>query len=246
MKNSMATTPVTSSNLTRNPPRRSFLQTCALAGTGLFLAQRALAAAEPVAAPAPIDILGVFKQRRSVRKFKPDPVPEADLRRILDAARSAPTSGNQQPWKFLVVRDPAKIAALKAACIERRLGRVDPKKPLSEEETKRRENLVRNAFDGYLSAPVHIVVLTDNQSAYPDYNHWDGPLAAGYLMLAARALGYGTVFITDAIPDEITKKVLQIPDRYTRVCITPLGLPVEWPESPGKKALDDVIAWETL
>jgi len=54
-------------------------------------------------------------------------------------------------------------------------------------------------------------------------------MAAGFLMLAARALGYGTVFITDAIPDQVTKEVLRIPDRYTRVCITPLGIPVEWP-----------------
>ena len=94
--------------------------------------------------------------------------------------------------------------------------------------------------------PNLIVILTDDQSTYPDYNHWDGPMAAGYLMLAARALGYGTVFITDAISDAITKKVLNIPDRYTRVCITPLGVPVEWPQSPPKKPLEDFIAWETL
>ncbi len=83
-------------------------------------------------------------------------------------------------------------------------------------------------------------------AAYPDYNHWDGPMAAGYLMLAARALGYGTVFITDSIPDEVTRKVLNIPDRYTRVCFTPLGVPGEWPASPKKKFPDDFIAYETL
>jgi len=240
------TTPARLAGLNRKSPRRAFLQTCAKAGAGLFLAHRAAAAAETGGAVAPADLWDALKNRRSVRKFKPDPVPEADLRRILDAARLAPTSGNQQPWKFLVVREPAKIAALKAACLERRLGQVDPNKPMSDDEKKRRETRVRNSFDGYLSAPVHIVVLTDNQSTYPDYNHWDGPLAAGYLMLAARALGYGTVFITDAIPDEVTKQVLNIPDRYTRVCITPLGVPVEWPQAPAKKPLEDLIAWETL
>jgi nitroreductase len=228
-----------------NNQRRTFLKTGALVSASLLLGNRAASAAEPTPTPS-TDIWNVFKNRRSVRRFKPDPVPEADLRRILDAARLAPTSGNQQPWKFLVVRDPTKIAALKAACVERALGRVDPNKPLSEDEKKQRETRVRNAFDGYLSAPVHIVVLTDNQSAYPDYNHWDGPMAAGYLMLAARALGYGTVFITDSIPDEITKKVLNIPDRYTRVCVTPLGVPVDWPPSPKKQPLEDFIAHETL
>ena len=246
MNNSTFTAPAALTPLIRKTPRRAFLQACAFAGTSLILANRMTAAAEPSVATAPADIWEVFRTRRSVRKFKPDAVPEADLRRILDAARSAPTSGNQQPWKFLVVRDSARIAALKNACIERMLGRVDPKKPLSEDENKMRETRVRDSFDGYFSAPAYIVVLTDNQSAYPDYNHWDGPMAAGYLMLAARALGYGTVFITDSVPDEVSRKILNIPARYTRVCFTPLGVPAEWPQSPEKKPLDDFIAWETL
>jgi nitroreductase len=227
-----------------NTSRRTFLTSSTLVGAGLLVGGRSAAAES--AAPPPPEIWEVFKHRRSVRRFKPDPVPEADLRRILDAARLAPTSGNQQPWKFLVVRDPAKIAALKAACVERWLGMVDPSQPLSAEQKKQREAGVRTSFDGYFSAPVYIVVLTDNQSAYPDYNHWDGPMAAGYLMLAARALGYGTVFITDSVPDEVTKKVLNIPDRYTRVCFTPLGVPVEWPPASKKRPLEDFIAYETI
>jgi len=242
----MNITPSPTIHLTRKTPRRAFLQTCAIASTGLLLANRLSAETEPSAASSDSDIWTVFKTRRSVRKFKPDPVPEADLRRILDAARSAPTSGNQQPWKFLVVCDPAKIAALQAANIERLLGQSDPKNPLPDEEKKTRETKIRNRLAGYFSAPVYIVILTDNQSTYPDYNHWDGPLAAGYLMLAARALGYGTVFVTDAIPDEVTRKVFNIPDRYARVCITPLGVPVAWPDSPAKKPLEDFIAWETI
>ena len=242
----LLTTPAGLAALNRKSPRRAFLRTCAVTGTGFFLANRAVAADAMGGVVAAEDILTVFKNRRSVRKFKPDAVPEADLRRILDAARSAPTSGNQQPWKFLVVREPATIAALKMANVERLLNQGDPKKPLTPEEHKQRETSIRNRLAGYFSAPVYIVILTDNKSTYPDYNHWDGPMAAGYLMLAARALGYGTVFITDAIPDEVTTKVLNIPDRYTRVCITPLGVPVEWPQAPAKKPLDDFIAWETL
>ena len=181
------------------------------------------------------DIWEVFRDRRSVRKFKPDAVPEADILRIIDAARLAPTSGNQQPWKFLIVRDRDKITQLKDACIKRSLDRLDADKRRQSEER------IRSRMNDYFSAPVYIVVLTDNNSTYPDYNHWDGPLAAGYLMLAARALGYGTVFITDAIPSDVTRQVLSIPDRYTRVCITPLGVPLEWPASPPKKKLEEFI-----
>jgi nitroreductase len=186
------------------------------------------------------NIWDVFKNRRSVRKFKPDSIPQADILKIINAARMAPTSGNQQPWKFLIIRDKNKINQLKEACITNSLARF------SKDEKQKNTEGIRNVFNNYFSAPVYIVVLTSNNSMYPDYNHWDGPLAAGYLMLAARALGYGTVFITDAIPDAITKSVLNIPDSFTRVCITPLGIPFEWPDSPPKKNLEEFILYENF
>lgn len=191
------------------------------------------------------DIWTVFQNRRSVRNFKPDSIPQKDILKIIDAARMAPTSGNQQPWKFLVVRDKNKITLMKEACIKGALDRFDKNSNNTETRDQFRERVTRG-FQGYFSAPVYIIILTDNKSMYPDYNHWDGPLAAGYLMLAARALGYGTVFITDAIPDNVTKEVLQIPDNYTRVCITPLGVPVEWPKTPEKKKLEEMISYEKL
>ncbi len=207
------------------------------------LASSRTAAENPPAADT--NIWDVFKYRRSVRKYRPDAVPEKNIVKIIDAARLAPTSGNQQPWIFLVVRDKDKIARMKESCLKEALARFDQRETKTETE-EQFENKYRSRLDGYFSAPVYIVVLTDNQSQYPDYNHWDGPLAAGYLMLAARALGYGTVHITDVIPDNVTRTVLGIPDRYTRVCITPVGIPVEWPESPPKKKLEKFIAYESL
>ena len=165
--------------------------------------------------------------------------------RILNAARSAPTSGNQQPWKFLVIRQRETIHRLEEGCVQFFLRRFDETAGAhgSREEAERS---CRERLAGYFSAPVQIAVLTDNQAQYPDYNHWDGPLAAGYLMLAARALGYGTVFITDAVPEAVTRSVLNIPERYDRVCLTPLGVPEAWPPSPPKRKLEDFIAYETL
>lgn len=189
------------------------------------------------------NIWDVFKERRSVRKFKPDAVPQNDILKIIDAARTAPTSGNQQPWKFLVVTDKDKINQLKEACVNSAMERF-VKSDKKTETKEQYETKVRDRVGNYFSAPVYIVVLTDNNSTYPDYNHLDGPMAAAYLMLAARALGYGTVFITDSVPDSITKEVLQIPDGYTRICLTPLGIPVEWPASPNKKKLDEFIIFD--
>lgn len=202
---------------------------------------------DKIAAPGTPEsnIWEVFMNRRSVRNFKPDSIPQKNILKIIDAARMAPTSGNQQPWKFLVVRDKNKINLMKEACINGALDRFDKNGNNTETREQFREKVTRG-FQGYFSAPVYIIILTDNKSMYPDYNHWDGPLAAGYLMLAARALGYGTVFITDAIPDNVTKEVLQIPDNYTRVCITPLGVPIEWPKTPEKKKLEEMISYEKL
>ncbi|MHC4533150.1 MAG: nitroreductase family protein [Planctomycetota bacterium] len=229
----------------KSDDRRTFLKSGVLVGSTTLFSSLTLTTDAKGATSTEASIWQIFPKRRSVRKYKPDAVPEKDILRILDAARSAPTSGNQQPWKFVVIQDKDKINQLKEACIKAALAMFDERK--SKTQTREQfENRYRSMMSGYFSAPVYIVVLTDNNSKYPTYNHWDGPLAAGYLMLAARALGYGTVHITDSIPESVTKEVLRIPDHYTRVCITPVGIPVEWPDSPPKKKLKEFIAYESL
>ena len=81
------------------------------------------------------DIWEVFHNRRSVRKFKSDTVPEADIRQIVDAARMAPTSGNQQPWKFLIIRDRKVIIRMMEACIKESLSRYDANPNVNETRT---------------------------------------------------------------------------------------------------------------
>jgi len=223
--------------------RRDFVKLAIAAGTPLALGAvpgSALAQGNAPQGNEP-SFFETVRARRSVRRFQPTPVPAEHLTQILDAARLAPTSGNQQPWKFLVVRDRAQIDRIKEACVERSL---EARRARGITVSAEMAEAVRQSLAGYFSAPVYVVVLTDNESRYPTYNHWDGPLAAGYLMLAARALGYGTVFITDSIPEEVTRAVLDIPDRYTRVCITPIGVPEAWPDTPQKKDLEEFIVRE--
>jgi nitroreductase len=223
-----------------NNKRRNFLR---LAGAGGALcatgATTALSASNNDSG-----LLDLFAKRQSVRRYKSDPVPEEHLRLILDAARRPPTSGNQQPWKFLVVRNKATIERLRTRCLQLYEASWPQNLP-AEEKAARRESSSKG-LAGYFSAPVYIVVLTDSQSTYPSYNHHDGPLAAGYLCLAARALGYGTVYVTDAIPEQVTREVLSIPARYERVCITPLGIPDGWPEPMPKKKLEEFVVFESF
>jgi nitroreductase len=223
--------------------RREFMKLALAAGIplGTGLTPRTALGQVSGSGAEDLSFFETVRGRRSVRRFLPTPVPEDDLRNILDAARLAPTSGNQQPWKFLVVRGQEKIEEMKEACVRRSL---EARRARGMTVSNEVEASVRESLSGYFSAPVYVVVLTDNESRYPTYNHWDGPLAAGYLMLAARAMGYGTVFVTDAIPTEVTKEVLNIPDRYSRVCITPVGVPEAWPESPEKKDLDEFLVYE--
>jgi nitroreductase len=180
-----------------------------------------------------------FLDRRTVRRFTSDPVPEDHLRIVLDAARHAPTAGNQQPWKFLVVRDREKLDALKEtardAYLERHRVRGAPE---DSAEVRRR---VEVALEGALSAPVYIAVLADREAPYPDYAVQDATLAAGNLMNAARTLGYGTGFFTTFFPEEVMRPLFRIPERYTVVCFTPLGVPEAWPDTPSKKPLGELI-----
>jgi nitroreductase len=223
-----------------NNTRRNFLRVAGLGGASCVTAATAASAAPDNDS----GLLALFAKRQSVRRYKPDPVPEEHLRLILDAARRPPTSGNQQPWKFLVVRKPATIERMRARCLELVEG-YGPQDLAPAEKAARREAITKR-MAGYFSAPVYIVVLTDSQSTYPSYNHHDGPLAAGYLCLAARALGYGTVYVTDAIPEQVTREVLNIPERYQRVCITPLGVPDGWPEPMPKKKLEEFVVYESF
>ena len=95
-----------------------------------------------------------------------------------------------------------------------------------------------------LSAPVYVAVLVDSKAKYPKYILYDGTLAAGYLMIAARALGYGTGFFTSFFPETKMKKFFNIPERYKLICFTPIGIPYEWPKIPPKKALEDLVIFE--
>jgi nitroreductase len=190
--------------------------------------------------------LEVIKNRRSVRQYKPDPVPEEHLLKMVDAARMAPCAGNEQPWKFIIIQDRKRIEALKDECAKRIETQLREGDHLSGDALKEElQKRVESWLTGRFSAPAYIVILTDGQRKYPDYNQHDGPLAAGYLLLAARALGYGTVYMTDSIPEEITKKVLHIPDRYAQVCVTPIGIPMEWPTKE-KKALGKFIVRDSF
>jgi nitroreductase len=199
----------------------------------------------------PAAFVSVFAKRQTVRRFKPDPVPDEHVRQILDAARRGPTTMNQQPWVFLVVRNPAKIEAMRSGMLgglaNQAKAFADANPKASQDEIAAQMAKTKRFFEGYFTASLYVAVLVDKDLPGSGYSvRHDGPIAAAYLMLAARAFGYGTAYLTDGISDEVTRAALNIPPKFHRVCITPIGVPERWPDPAPKRPLEAMIAYDTL
>jgi nitroreductase/ketosteroid isomerase-like protein len=191
-------------------------------------------------------LFDMIKNRRTVRKFKSTPIPKEHILKILDAARFAPTAGNQQPWKFLVIQDRKKLDELKKEALLWYLDAYQIMRKPSEEELSQAREAVKTVLENVLSAPVYIAVLVDSQAKYPNYILYDGTLAAGNLMIAARALGYGTGFFTTFFPEGKMKEFFNMPEQYKLICFTPVGVPEEWPAAPLKKKLEEIVIFESF
>ena len=146
------------------------------------------------------NLVEIIKKRRSIRTFTAEPVPDEHLDLMLDAARNAPSAGNGQPWRFLVVRERDNLARLLALLEPWLRARIeaagDP-----ETQAERFESALDHLRE-ILTAPLFVFVWVD-ASLYPALVVYDGALAAQNLMLAARAIGYGTCFMTTFFPEDI-------------------------------------------
>ena len=183
----------------------------------------------------------VVEQRVSVRNYRPDPVPQEHLEMILNTARLAPNSGNQQACRYLIVKDKAKLEELKEACIR---NRETVLRARGDEVPD--EEAIREHYDVVFSAPLYVLVLVDKTVRYKGYEEKDGSLAAANIMLAARALGYGTVFYTDSIPEDLCMRHLGIPERYSRTCVIPVGVPESWPDRRERLPLNELVFYEKI
>jgi len=163
--------------------------------------------------------LALAQARRSVRSYRPDPVPEETLRYVLEAARWAPSAKNAQPLKFLVVSDPAKRDALSVAY---------PK-------------------SWFRAAPLAVAVCAKPSAAYVrahdglNFAWVDAALAMDHLQLAAAEKGLGTCWI-GAFDPAAAAAALALPDGWGVAGLTPLGFPA--PESaakPPRKPLGDLL-----
>jgi len=183
----------------------------------------------------------VIQKRVSVRSFRSEPIPPQDLEQILEAARLAPNAGNQQSWRFLVIQGKEELDEFRDFAWRSR------KKWLLENgyEADTDEGMKAH-YDKLLGAPLHIVVLIDLVVNYRGYAEQDGALAAENIMLAARALGYGSVMITGSVSAETVRKFFKVPKRYSINCLIPIGVHEAWPERRARKPLTDLVFYDKV
>ena len=163
-----------------------------------------------------MNVIEAIKTRRSVRKYKPEPISEEHLKTILEAARLAPSAGNKQPWKFVVVRDN------------------ETKKILAEKARKQ-------LWIG--DAGVIVVALAMDKKDPTIYERWaerDVMTAVEHMVLSAWELGYGTCWI-GAFEQKDIKDVLGIPDEMTVINLLPIGVPDQKPEPRGRKEFSEIF-----
>ena len=194
----------------------------------------------------PMELLKAIKERKSIRAFKPDPIPKEKIEEILGSSIHAPSAINLQPWEFIVLTGDEKerlsrrlIKAYKEKQIACSPGNVKPlaktfakrgaktlelMNPFFEEMGVRSDQFINEGSCNFYGAPVAILLCLDD--SFPKARMVDIGLALGYLVLVAHELGLGTcpIGLITAYEDEI-KDLLNIPENKNVVIGVALGYP---------------------
>ena len=195
----------------------------------------------------------VLAERRDIRRFRPDPVPEGVLRRVLAAAHQAPSVGLMQPWRFIVAREEATRIAVRQIAQRERLRQADRFGP-------RASQFLDQKIEGVVEAPLGIVVCCDHgdpdaevlgRGTIPETDVYSTACAIENLWLAARAEGLGVGWVSFYRPDDL-RALFGIPARVDPMAYLCLGWPDERPVRPGLEAagwserapLEDVVMEE--
>jgi len=168
-----------------------------------------------------LELYEAIRTRRSIRRYKPNPVPDKIIRKITEAASWAPSASNNQPWEFVVVRERNTLEMLSRT----------------------------HAYAGMLKgAPLCIAACSDPTRSP---NHWveDCSLAVENMLLAARAEGLGTCWIAVYRPNDMerensVREVLAIPKSVRVIALVGVGYPAENPRPPARRRLEEILHYE--
>lgn len=201
-----------------------------------------------------------LRRRRSIRRFKPDPVPEALVERLLEAAITAPSASNKQPWKFLVVENRGLITRMADA--------VRAATTLIAEHVPQASRAAFYSYGDYFTrfeaAPLVIVPICKPLTLLSNLTDPTLPpgtrdcivqlesesgligtsLAVANILLLAQELGLGASGMTGPLvarPE--LKALLDVPMSWDIVALVPIGYPAEAPAPTERKPIKFVSRW---
>jgi nicotinate-nucleotide--dimethylbenzimidazole phosphoribosyltransferase len=189
--------------------------------------------------------------RRDIRRYRPDPVADTIVHRVLNAAHAAPSVGHSQPWRFILVDDGSIRERAAWIADQERLAQAADLTPQAG------RHLLDLQLEGIREAPLGVVVCCDRRvpaagvlgrRTFPDADVWSCICAIQNLWLAARAEGLGVGWVTLFPPMELAS-LLSLPAGVEPLGWLCLGWPDERPPDPGleragwssRSALDDVV-----
>jgi len=187
-----------------------------------------------------MSLFDAIHTQRSVRHFSTKPVDEGLVEAILEAAIRAPSAGNRQPWHFIVIRDREAKRRLGQWYLDSWRHMVAAIGDAASESYRSGGDLARQMKDipVLILACVNQGASTMGSSIYP---------AVQNLMLAARALGLGTVLTTNHMRfEQEVKAFLGIPEDVDTAALIPIGYPVEGVRFGGsrRKPLTEVVSYD--
>lgn len=192
--------------------------------------------------------LETIRLRRTVRDFSPDPVPDDVIATCIEAAATAPSGANLQPWKFVVVKDPAIKREIRIAAEKEEYENYHGRMP--EEWLRALAPLQTDWHKEFLEiAPLLIVVFKEDYGIAPDGSHVTHyyvsesvGIASGFLLAALNAAGLATLTHTPS-PMGFLREILGRPKNEKPFLLIPVGYPAEGCVVPDirKKPLAEVM-----
>ena len=202
-----------------------------------------------------MDVSEAIKKRRSIRKFKPDPIPEEKIRLLLESARLAPSGTNTQPWRFVVIKDnDTKKKLQEAAHNQRHIGRAPviivccadlkafkefPERVDELIESGALPERTREVFIPYLNKGMDTVTKDALMVAAAA----NVAIAVEHIVLQAVEIGLGTCWVR-WYEDNKVKEILDIPEHVEVMALLPIGVPDEDPSRRPRLELDQLVNGE--
>jgi len=196
-----------------------------------------------------VDAILAMETCRAMRYLRPEPVSDAVLSRLVYAATRAPSPGNSQGWDFVVAREPATRQRIANALLPALVPVLPTPDPAAPRSRRRMVDGVRHLAEHLGDVPAWVFVC--GRPVYPPgapSADWIASAlfpAAQNLIVAARALGLGSVFsVFHTLAEPELREILALPDD-ARIGVTiPLGWPARELGPVARKPVDSVLHWE--